>query len=319
MTQAEEPRLERVVVLEGGISSEREVSLLSGRGVKEALASKGLEVESWDPAVDSVGGLEEGAYDAAFIALHGTLGEDGSVQGLLNCIGLPYTGPGVTASAIAMDKELTKNIWRANGISVPAGVRLTAAASDAELERAIAEFGADGVVVKPGHDGSSIGVTKLDRDALSLHSLRAALNAAAERDAAEVLVEEYIHGREFTVAILDGKALPVIEICAPEGSYDFQNKYYMDVVRYECPAKLPEASAKALAAACEKAFAVLGCRGWSRVDALERADGTFALLEINTSPGMTQHSLVPMAARAVGLSYADLCLRVLGLARTDIA
>ena len=294
MTQAEEPRLERVVVLEGGISSEREVSLLSGRGVKEALASKGLEVESWDPAVDSVGGLEEGAYDAAFIALHGTLGEDGSVQGLLNCIGLPYTGPGVTASAIAMDKELTKNIWRANGISVPAGV-------------------------KPGHDGSSIGVTKLDRDALSLHSLRAALNAAAERDAAEVLVEEYIHGREFTVAILDGKALPVIEICAPEGSYDFQNKYYTDVVRYECPAKLPEASAKALAAACEKAFAVLGCRGWSRVDALERADGTFALLEINTSPGMTPHSLVPMAARAVGLSYADLCLRVLGLARTDIA
>ena len=262
MTQAEEPRLERVVVLEGGISSEREVSLLSGRGVKEALASKGLEVESWDPAVDSVGGLEEGAYDAAFIALHGTLGEDGSVQGLLNCIGLPYTGPGVTASAIAMDKELTKNIWRANGISVPAGVRLTAAASDAELERAIAEFGADGVVVKPGHDGSSIGVTKLDRDALSLHSLRAALNAAAERDAAEVLVEEYIHGREFTVAILDGKALPVIEICAPEGSYDFQNKYYTDLVRYECPAKLPEASAKALTAACEKAFAVRGCRGW---------------------------------------------------------
>ena len=132
-------------------------------------------------------------------------------------------------------------------------------------------------------------------------------------------MEEYIHGREFTVAILDGKALPVIEICAPEGSYDFQNKYYTDVVRYECPAKLPEASAKALAAACEKAFAVLGCRGWSRVDALERADGTFALLEINTSPGMTPHLLVPMAARAVGLSYADLCLRVLGLARTDIA
>ena len=149
MTQAEEPRLERVVVLEGGISSEREVSLLSGRGVKEALASKGLEVESWDPAVDSVGGLEEGAYDAAFIALHGTLGEDGSVQGLLNCIGLPYTGPGVTASAIAMDKELTKNIWRANGISVPAGVRLTAAASDAELERAIAALSLSPVMTAP--------------------------------------------------------------------------------------------------------------------------------------------------------------------------
>lgn len=312
------PVLKRVVVLEGGISSEREVSFLSARGVKEALASKGLEVESWDPAVDGVGALEEGGYDAAFIALHGRLGEDGSVQGLLNCLGIPYTGPGVTASAIAMDKELTKNIWRANGISVPAGVRLTREATDAELERAIAEFGAGGLVVKPGRDGSSIGVTKLDAGEVTLAALRAAIDAAAERDAAEVLVEEYIHGREFTIAVLDGKALPVIEIRAPEGSYDFENKYYTDVVRYDCPADLPEAQTAGLLAMCEKAFAVLGCRGWSRVDALQRPDGSFALLEINTSPGMTPHSLVPMAARAVGLSYADLCLKVLGLARTDL-
>ena len=313
-----ESPLRRVVVLEGGISSEREVSLLSGKGVKEALLSKGLEVESWDPAVDSVGGLEEGAYDAAFIALHGVLGEDGSVQGLLNCIGLPYTGPGVTASAIAMDKELTKNIWRANGISVPAGVLVTANASDETLEQAAAEFGAEGLVVKPGRDGSSIGVTKLKCGEVSLEALRAAVDAAAKGGSDEVLIEEYIHGREFTIAVLDGKALPVIEICAPEGSYDFQNKYYTDVVRYECPAKLSEDAAADLARACEKAFAVLGCRGWARVDALERADGSFALLEINTAPGMTPHSLVPMAARAVGLSYADLCLKVLGLARTDI-
>lgn len=310
--------IRRAVVLEGGISSEREVSLLSGRGVKEALASKGIEVESWDPATDSVGALEEGRYDAAFIALHGKLGEDGSIQGLLNTIGLPYTGPGVTASAIAMDKELTKAIWRANGISVPAGIRADSAVSDAVLERAIAEFGANGLVVKPGRDGSSIGVTKIGKNALTLESLREAVRAAGKCDAAEVLIEEYIHGREFTIAVIDGKALPVIEIRAPEGSYDFQNKYYTDVVRYDCPANLPEDSAKALREACEKAFAVLGCRGWSRIDALERPDGSFALLEINTSPGMTPHSLVPMAARAVGLSYADLCVKLLELARTDL-
>mgnify|MGYP004680347461 FL=1 len=309
--------LHRVVVLQGGISSEREVSLLSGKGVIDALRSSGLEVDAWDPAVDSVGMLEEGGYDAAFIALHGKLGEDGSAQGLLNCIGLPYTGPGVAASAIAMDKEMTKCIWHANGISVPAGVRLTGAASDAELEDAVRRFGATGLVIKPGHDGSSIGVTKLGPEEATVDALRAAVHGAAERDAGEVLVEEYIHGREFTVAVIDGEALPVIEIIAPEGSYDFQNKYYTDVVRYECPARLEPERARALARECERAFAAIGCRGWSRIDALERPDGTFALLEINTSPGMTPHSLVPMAARATGLDYAALCMRVLGLAQTD--
>ena len=310
-------QLRRVVVLQGGISSEREVSLLSGGGVLKALREAGLEAEAWDPAVDSVGMLEEGGYDAAFIALHGRLGEDGSVQGLLNCIGLPYTGPGVTASAIAIDKELTKSVWRANGISVPAGVRLSGDASDEALLDAIARFGATGLVVKPGHDGSSIGVTKIAPEAVSLDALRDAVREAAGRDAGEVLVEEYVHGREFTIAVLDGRALPVIEIIAPQGSYDFQNKYYTDVVRYECPAKLEDERAAGLARTCEKAFRVLGCRGWSRIDALERPDGSFVLLEINTSPGMTPHSLVPMAARSVGLDYAALCMRVLGLAQTD--
>ncbi|WP_295477654.1 D-alanine--D-alanine ligase [uncultured Sutterella sp.] len=309
--------LKRVVVLQGGISAEREVSFLSGRGVVEALRSKGLEVETWDPACDAVGFLEEGRFDAAFIALHGKLGEDGSVQGLLNCLGIPYTGPGVTASAVAMDKELTKTLWRAAGLPVPEGERVVAGASDEELARLIARYGASGLVVKPDHDGSSIGVTKLQKDDVTVESLRAALDAAQRGGADTALVEEYVHGREFTIALIDGKALPVIEIIAPEGSYDFQNKYYTDVVRYECPAALDEAPAKHLAAICEKAFAVLGCRGWSRVDALQRPDGSFVLLEINTAPGMTPHSLVPMAARAVDLDYASLCMKLLGLAETD--
>ena len=261
--------------------------------------------------------LEEGGYDAAFIALHGKLGEDGSIQGLLNCLGLPYTGPGVAASAIAIDKEMTKAIWSDAGIPVPAGARLSARSGDDELLSAIDAFGKTGLVVKPGHDGSSIGVTKILPEALSLESLREAVKNAAACDACEVLAEEYIQGREFTVAVLDGEALPVIEIIAPEGSYDFQNKYYTDSVRYECPAKLSEAESAALRAACEKAFRTLGCRGWSRIDAMRRPEGGFALLEINTSPGMTPHSLVPMAARSVGLDYGELCLKVLGLAQTD--
>ncbi len=309
--------LSRVVVLQGGISSEREVSLLSGKGVADALRAKGLEVDVWDPASDSVGMLEEGGYDAAFIALHGKLGEDGSIQGLLNCLGLPYTGPGVAASAIAIDKEMTKALWVDAGIPVPAGARLSARSSDAELLAAIDAFGKTGLVVKPGHDGSSIGVTKILPEALTLESLRDAVRDAARRDEDEVLAEEYIQGREFTVAVLDGKALPVIEIIAPEGSYDFQNKYYTDSVRYECPANLSDEESKELREACEKAFRTLGCRGWSRIDAMRRPDGGFALLEINTSPGMTPHSLVPMAARSVGLDYGELCLRVLGLAQTD--
>ncbi|MDO5530833.1 D-alanine--D-alanine ligase [Sutterella sp.] len=310
--------LKRVVVLMGGISSEREVSILSGTGVTEALRSKGLEVETWDPATDSVGALEEGGYDAAFIALHGKLGEDGSVQGLMNCIGLPYTGPGVAASAIAMDKEMTKTLWRDAGVAVPAGVCITAAdATDEKLAQIIRDFGATGLVVKPGHDGSSIGVTKLDAGKLSVEVLREAVKHAADYDAGEVLVEEYIRGRELTIALVDGKALPVIEIIAPEGSYDFQNKYYTDSVRYECPAKLTDQETRELQDACERGFAAIGCRGWARVDAMQRPDGSFALLEINTSPGMTPHSLVPMAARATGLDYAGLCMKVLGLAETD--
>ncbi len=309
----------RVVVFMGGISSEREVSLMSGKGVCEALTARGFEVTAFDPATDSVEMLEAGKFDAAFIALHGKLGEDGSVQGLLNCLGIPYTGPGVEASAAAMDKNLTKLIWQAAGLPVPAGRRVTKAdARDAALlEALIADFGADGLVVKPDRDGSSIGVTKLMRGDLTAEALRAAVERAAGEGDEPVLVEEYVHGREFTIALLDGKALPVIEIRAPEGAYDYQNKYFTDVTKYDCPADLPAEKAAEIARLSERAFAALGCRGWARVDALSRPDGSFVLLEINTSPGMTPHSLVPMAARAVGLDYPALCERVLELADLD--
>ena len=305
---------ERVVLFMGGISSEREVSLMSGKGVKEALLSRGVDVTVFDPKEQSLAELEAGKFDKAFIALHGRGGEDGTLQGVLNYLGVPYTGPGVKTCAVAMDKELTKIVWRSGGIPVPAGEAISVDVSDEELLGLISRFGATGLVVKPANDGSSIGVTKLRNP--TLESLRAAVNDAAEHDG-EILVEEYIIGREFTVALFDGRALPVIEIQAPEGDYDFQNKYFGDAVKYVCPAPLSEEKASDLSHLCEKAFTLLGARGWSRIDVLQRQDGSFALLEINTSPGMTPHSLVPMAARAVGMSYADLCLNVLAMAETD--
>ena len=310
----ENTNMGRVVLLMGGVSSERDVSLMSGEGVLKALQSKGVNVTTFDPKTDSLAKLEEGRFDRAFIALHGRLGEDGTIQGVLNYLNLPYTGPGVTASAVSIDKETTKTLWREAGIPVPRGVLLHPASDDAALRAAIADLGATGLVVKPARDGSSIGVTKLNDP--TVEALRAALDFAGSR-CEDILVEEYIRGREFTVAIVDGKVLPIIEIKAPEGDYDFQNKYFGNAVSYDCPAKLSEAETATVADVCEKAFAALGARGWSRIDVMQRPDGSFALLEINTSPGMTPHSLVPMAARAVGLDYADLCLKVLGLARVD--
>lgn len=306
--------LGKVVVLFGGRSSEREVSLMSGSGVLAALREKGVDAHAFDPAEEPLETLLAGHYDRAFIALHGGAGENGTIQGLLNHIGLPYTGPGVSASAISFDKEVTKTLWRAAGIPVPRGVAMKGDEEDDVLARVIAEFGGTGLVVKPGRDGSSIGVSKLT--APTVESLREALELA-RRCCDEILVEEYIHGREFTVAVIRGRALPVIEIKAPEGSYDFQNKYYTDVVIYDCPADLPEEAAAQLRAYCEKAFRTVGARGWSRIDALQRPDGSFALLEINTAPGMTPHSLVPMAARAEGMDYGTLCMKLLEAAQVD--
>jgi D-alanine-D-alanine ligase len=304
----------RVVLLMGGISSERDISLMSGEGIYKALTSKGVDVTRFDPKTESLAKLESGHFDLAFNILHGRLGEDGNIQGVLNVLGIPYTGPGLAASAVSIDKEVTKTLWRAAGIPVPQGAMLSPKASDDDIKGVIERFGASGLVVKPARDGSSIGVTKLAKP--TLESVREALRTAGERDE-EILAEEYIHGREFTVGLIDGKALPVIEIKAPEGDYDYRNKYWGNAVSYDCPAKLPADKTAELSALCEKAFRVLGCRGWSRIDVLQRPDGSFALLEINTSPGMTPHSLVPMAARAVGMDYAELCLKVLSLAQTD--
>lgn len=306
--------LGKVVVLLGGHSSEREVSLMSGEGVLKALREKGVDAHAFDPAREPVEALLQGGYDRAFIALHGGAGENGTIQGLLNFLRLPYTGPGVGASAASFDKEVTKTLWRAAGLPVPEGRVMTGDEDDAALEAVIRELGATGLVVKPGRDGSSIGVSKLDRPTTA--SLREALKLAKSL-CDEILVEEYIRGREFTVAVLDGRALPVIEIRAPEGSYDFQNKYYTDVVSYDCPANLSEEESATLRGYCEKAFRAVGARGWSRIDALRRADGRFALLEINTAPGMTPHSLVPMAARVEGMDYGTLCVKLLEGARID--
>ena len=301
--------LGRVAVLMGGMSSERDVSLSSGHGVFEALQQKGVDVAAIDPAKTPVESLR-GKFDRVMISLHGRFGEDGTVQGVLEYLQIPYTGPGVCASAIAMNKELTRRLWIASGLPVAKGMVVKSAD---EAESVLAALGRD-LVVKPVSDGSSIGVAKLK--GADVNALKKAINdALALKEGA--LVEERICGREFTVAIIDGKALPIIEIRAPEGDYDYHNKYFGNAVSYDCPAQLDEAKTREVQLACEKAFAVLGARGWGRIDVMMRADGSFVLLELNTSPGMTPHSLVPMAARAVGVDYADLCLHLASRAALD--
>ena len=302
--------LGRVVVLMGGMSSEREVSLSSGSGVLKALLSKGVDAVAFDPKEEPLSKLEAGHFDRAFISLHGRFGEDGTIQGVLEYLGLPYTGPGVQASAIAIDKSATRVVWQAAGLPVARGITVTGAD---EAERVVQELGSS-VVVKPDNEGSSIGVTKL-KDA-SVAQVRAALEDALKLDS-HVLVEQRIFGREFTVAILNGKAQAIIEIKAPEGDYDYRNKYFGNAVKYDCPAQLAVEKTQAIQAACEKAFASLGARGWGRVDVMMNDAGEFVLLELNTSPGMTPHSLVPMAARAAGLSYEDLVLYVASTASLD--
>lgn len=301
--------LGRVAVLMGGMSPEREVSLSSGSGVLEALRSRGVDAEGFDPAEQPVEALR-GRFDRAFIALHGRYGEDGTIQGVLEYLRIPYTGPGVCASAVAMDKDLTRRLWREAGLPVARG---RCAKSADEAAAILVELGAD-LVVKPVADGSSIGVSKLSG------ADEAVLGKAVEEVLARgegALVEERIFGRELTIAIVSGRALPVIEIRAPEGDYDYHNKYFGNAVAYDCPARLTEAQDAAVRAAAEKAFAAIGARGWARADLMLRPDGSFVLLEINTSPGMTPHSLVPMAARAVGVDYAGLCLYLAAHAALD--
>lgn len=306
--------LGKVVLLAGGMSSEREVSLMSGKGVYDALVSASVDVTRFDPKEQSISELEKGGFDRAFIALHGRYGEDGTIQGVLEYLKIPYTGPGVKASAVAMDKSLTKQIWREKQIPSPRGMLVSA---DSDLNFVMRELGRD-LVVKPAREGSSIGLTKL-KDA-TVEELHEAIVRAGALDN-HVLVEERIFGRELTVAILgagqDSKVLPIIEIIAPNGDYDYQNKYFTNDVRYECPAKLSEDLREEISRTCLSAYRALGARGWSRIDLILAEDGTFSLLEMNTSPGMTAHSLVPLAAKNAGMSYQELVLKMASEASLD--
>ncbi len=305
--------LGKVAVLMGGSSSEREVSLMSGSGVLQALRSQGVDAHAFDPAERDLGELKKEGFARCFIALHGRHGEDGTVQGALELLRIPYTGPGVMASSMAMDKVMTKRIWRFEGLPTP-DWRMVA--SPDQTRAAFAALGAP-MIVKPARDGSSMGLTKVE----DASQCEAAYALAAKYDE-EVLCEQFISGDETTCAVLGegrgAQALPVIRIVAPDGNYDYQNKYFTDVTQYHCPSGLPAEEEAEIQRIVEQAFRTLGCRGWARADIMIRAsDRKPFLLEINTSPGMTGHSLVPMAARAKGISYEALCLRILATASLD--
>lgn len=306
-------QLGKVAVLMGGDSAEREISLLSGKGVLQALRSRGVDAHAFDTAQHGLAQLKAQGFARCFITLHGRHGEDGTVQGALELLGIPYTGPGVMASAIAMDKTMTKRIWRFEGLPTPDWRLVTSADGVAQ---AFAELGSP-MIVKPVREGSTLGLTKVT----SAAQCEAAYQLAASHDP-EVLCEQFIAGDETTCALVgqgaQAQALPLIRIVAPQGNYDFQNKYYTDVVRYDCPSGLPAPEEQEIQRLCLAAYRTLACRGWARVDVMVRAqDRRPFLLEINTSPGMTGHSLVPMAARACGISYEDLCLQILAGASLD--
>ena len=307
----------KVAVLMGGSSAEREISLLSGHGVLDALRQVGVDAHAFDPAERGLHELRTDGFARCFIALHGRHGEDGTVQGALELLGIPYTGSGVMASSIAMDKVMTKRIWEACGLPTPRHVLLQAGSQDLTDVRQVPDALGLPLIVKPPREGSSIGVTKVQGYSQMLDAVR--LSAKYDPD---VLCEEFIAGEEVTCAVLgtgaDAQALPVIRIQAPEGAYDYQNKYFTDAVRYLCPSGLPEDEEMEIRRIVLASYRALGCRGWGRADLMVRAsDRKPFLLEMNTSPGMTGHSLVPMAARASGIDYPALCLRVLASAALD--
>jgi len=293
----------KVAVLMGGKSAEREISLMSGGGVLKALRSKGVDAHEFDPSKRDLADLRREGFARCFIALHGRGGEDGTLQGGLECLGIPYTGSGVLGSAIAMDKWRTKMIWLANGLPTPR-YRMLSAHDDWD---AVARDLGLPLIVKPANEGSTLGLTKVTDAA----QLPAAYELAAKKFHDMALAEQFIDGPEFTASILGETALPLIRIEAPQGNYDYQNKYFTDDTKYHCPCGLPAAEEQALQALAVRAFRLVGCTGWGRVDLMLDRSGNPSLLEVNTSPGMTGHSLVPMAARQVGIAYEDLCVKVL--------
>ena len=293
----------KVAVLMGGKSAEREISLLSGGGVLKALRSQGVDAHAFDPAERDLFELKRERYARCFIALHGRGGEDGTVQGALEVLGIPYTGSGVMGSAIAMDKWRSKMIWLANGLPTP---RFRILNEDDDWNAVARELGLP-LVVKPANEGSTLGLTKVTEAG----QLPVAYTLAARTYHDTALAEQFVDGPEYTASIVGDAPLPLIRIEAPQGNYDYQNKYFTDATRYHCPCGLPAAEEKALQEISLRAFRLLGCAGWGRVDLMLDAKGEPWLLEVNTSPGMTGHSLVPMAAKAVGVSYEALCVRIL--------
>lgn len=296
----------KVAVLLGGKSGERDVSLKSGSAVLAALQGQGIDAEAFDPATRPLHDLEQ--YDAAFISLHGRFGEDGTMQGALELFGIPYTGSGVMASAIGMDKWRTKLIWHAAGVITPA---FEVVSADSDLSAIEKRLGLP-LFVKPANEGSSIGISKVK----TVGGLKAAYELAAKSDPL-VIAEQFVGGGEFTVGILGDQVLPIVRIVPANEFYDFEAKYLRDDTQYLCPCGLTSAQEAKIQAEALQAFKAIGGTGWGRVDFLMDEAGTHYFLEVNTSPGMTDHSLVPIAAKAAGIPFADLVKRILTLAITQ--
>jgi D-alanine-D-alanine ligase len=297
----------KVAVLLGGKSAEREISLMSGNGVLKALRSKGVDAHAFDPAQRDIFDLKREGFARCFIALHGRGGEDGTIQGALEFLGVPYTGSGVMGSAIGMDKWRTKMVWIANGLPTPRFRILREKENWGSVARELKLP----LIVKPANEGSTLGLTKVT----AVKQLPAAYELAAKKYNDIALAEQFIDGPEYTASVLGDEALPLIRIEAPKGNYDYQNKYFTDDTKYHCPSGLPAKKEAELKALTLRAFRAVGCRGWGRVDIMLDKKKKPWLLEVNTSPGMTGHSLVPMAAKAVGIPYEDLCVRILEMAR----
>ena len=307
----------KVAVLLGGMSAEREISLMSGNGVLQALRSRGIDAHAFDPAERDLGELKKDGFERCFIALHGRFGEDGTVQGALELLGIPYTGSGVMASSMAIDKVMTKRLLLAEGLCTPKYVLLRKGAYSAADVSTLADVLGLPLIVKPAREGSSIGLTKV----MQRSGMVQAVELAATLDA-DILCEQFVAGDEVTCPVLGSGehavALPVIRIVAADGNYDYQNKYFTDTTQYIVPCGLPEGEEAAIQQLVLKAYRALNCRGWARADVMiDKTTRQAFLLEINTSPGMTGHSLVPMSARAAGMSYEDLCLELLKTAALD--
>jgi D-alanine-D-alanine ligase len=293
----------KVAVLMGGRSAEREISLMSGDGVLKALRARAVDAHPFDPAARDLGELKREGFARCFIVLHGRGGEDGTLQGALELMGIPYTGSGVLGSALAMDKWRTKMVWMGSGLPTPRH-RVLEAGDD--WDAVARELGLP-LIVKPANEGSTLGLTKVAEAA----QLPAAYALAAKEYRDLALAESFVDGPEYTAGILGERVLPLIRIEAPQGNYDYHHKYFSDDTKYICPCGLPAGEEAALQALSMRAFRLLGCSGWGRVDLMLDRAGAPWLLEVNTAPGMTGHSLVPMAARAAGLSYEELCLKIL--------